>query len=47
VATLLIFEAAILSDSAAAWQAKEARYAAEALGLTPRSMTALGWRIVE
>jgi hypothetical protein len=47
VACLVIYEAAILSGEAAAWQAQEARYAAEALGLTPRSLASLGWRIVE
>jgi hypothetical protein len=46
-ACLLIYESAILSGSASAWQAQEARYAAEALGLTPRSLASLGWRIVE
>lgn len=47
VATLLIFEGAILAGSASAWMAQEARYAAEALGLTPRALGQLGWRIVE
>jgi hypothetical protein len=47
VAALVIYESAIFSDSASAWQAQEARYAAESLGLTPRSMTSLGWRITE
>jgi hypothetical protein len=47
VATLVIYETAILSSNASAWMAQEARYAAESLGLTPRSMTSLGWRIVE
>ena len=47
VAALVIFEAAILAGSAAAWQAQEARYAAEALGLTPKALAALGWRIAE
>jgi hypothetical protein len=47
VASLLIFESAILAGTAAAWQAQEARYAAEALGLTPKALTALGWRISE
>jgi hypothetical protein len=46
-ACLVIFESAILAGSASAWQAQEARYAAEALGLTPRALVALGWRIVE
>lgn len=47
VALLLAFESAILDGSAAAWQAQEARYAAEALGLTPRALGQLGWRISE
>lgn len=47
VAVLLVYEAAILAGSASAWQAQEARYAAEALGLTPRAMNQLGWRIVD
>ncbi len=47
VACLVIYETAIFTGSASAWQAQEARYAAESLGLTPRSLTALGWRIVE
>lgn len=47
VASLLIYEAAIWAGSASAWQAQEARYAAEALGLTPKAMASMGWRIVE
>lgn len=47
VACLLIFEAAVWAGTASAWQAQEARYASEALGLTPKAMTSLGWRIVE
>lgn len=47
VAVLLVYEAAILASQASAWQAQEARYAAEALGLTPKAMAALGWRIVD
>jgi hypothetical protein len=47
VAVLVVYEAAILAGSASAWQAQEARYAAEALGLTPKAMAALGWRIVQ
>lgn len=47
VATLVIYEAMILSGEASAWVAQEARYASEHLGLTPKAMTALGWRIVE
>jgi len=47
VATLVIFESAVLSGQASAWQAQEARYAGEALGLTPKALVALGWRIVD
>lgn len=46
VASLVIYETAIFMGVASAWQAQEARYAAEALGLTPRSLASLGWRIV-
>ncbi|MGD7707004.1 hypothetical protein [Microlunatus sp. Y2014] len=46
VAVLIAYETAILADCAAAWQAQEARYASEALGLTPRALGQLGWRIV-
>ena len=47
VASLVIYEVAIFSGTASAWMAQEARYAAEALGLTPRALASLGWRIVE
>ena len=47
VACLVIYEAAIFAGKASAWQAQEARYASEALGLTPKSLTSLGWRIAE
>lgn len=47
VACLVIYESAILSGTASAWQAQEARHAADALGLTPRALVALGWRIAE
>lgn len=47
VAVLVAYESLIFAGTAAAWHAQEARYAAEALGLTPRSLAALGWRIVE
>lgn len=47
VAILIVYEGMILSGSASAWHAQEARYAAEALGLTPKAMAALGWRIVD
>lgn len=45
VAVLVTYESAIFSGTAAAWQAQEARYAADALGLTPKALVALGWRI--
>lgn len=47
VASLVIYESAIMAGKASAWQAQEARYAAEALGLTPRALASLGWRIRE
>lgn len=47
VAVLVTYESAIFSGEASAWQAQEARYAAEALGLTPRALGQLGWRIVD
>ncbi len=47
VAVLVIYESALFSGEASAWQAQEARYASEALGLTPRALAALGWKIVE
>ena len=47
VAVLVTYEQAIFSGVASAWQAQEARYAAEALGLTPRALAQLGWRIVD
>lgn len=47
VAVLVTYEQAILQGTAAAWQAQEYRYAADSLGLTPRALTALGWRIAE
>lgn len=47
VAALVVYESAILAGNASAWMAQEARYASEALGLTPKAMLALGWRIAE
>lgn len=47
VAMLVIYESAILAGTASAWMAQEARYAGEALGLTPRALVALGWKIAE
>lgn len=47
VALVIVYEAEILSGTASAWKAQEARYAAEALGLTPKAMQALGWVIVD
>ena len=45
VAVLVTYEAAILSGAASAWQAQEYRYATEALGLTPKAMQSLGWKL--
>lgn len=47
VGVLVACESAIWSGKAASWQALEARHASESLGLSPRAMVALGWRIVE
>lgn len=47
VAMLVTYESAIFGGVAAAWQAQECRHAGEALGLTPRALAALGWRITE
>lgn len=47
VAVLIVYESMILSGAANAWHAQECRYASEALGLTPKAMAALGWRIVD
>ncbi len=47
MAALIIYESALYAGTASAWQAQEMRYAAEALGLTPRALSQLGWRIVE
>lgn len=47
VAVLVVYESAIYSGAASAWQAQEARYAGESLGLTPKAMAALGWGIVD
>ncbi|WP_411150214.1 hypothetical protein [Streptomyces sp. A30] len=45
VAVLITYETAILSGVASAWQAQEYRYASEALGLTPKAMQTLGWKL--
>ena len=45
VSTLIVDEAAILSGSASGWMAQEARHANEALGLTPKAMAQLGWKV--
>ena len=49
VALLVAYESRLLSgeDGGSAWVAQECRYAAEALGLTPKAMAALGWRIAD
>lgn len=46
VASLIVYEGAVWAGSAAAWQAMEMRHASDALGLTPKGMAALGWKIV-
>lgn len=47
VALLVSYESRLLDGDGSAWVAQEARYAAEALGLTPKAMNALGWVIEE
>ena len=47
VGLLVVYEGAVFDGTASAWQAQECRYAADALGLTPRALAALGWRITE
>ena len=46
VALLVTYEQMLLAGEGSAWTAAEARHAADALGLTPRAMAALGWVIV-
>ena len=46
VAILVCYETAVFDGTASAWQAAELRHAGEALGLTPRALSMLGWRIV-
>lgn len=45
VALLVAYEAQLLAGTGAAWVAQEARHAADALGLTPRALAHLGWKI--
>ncbi|MEV6993072.1 hypothetical protein AB0N87_28355 [Streptomyces sp. NPDC093228] len=45
VAVLVVYETALLSGAASAWMAQEYRYASEALGLTPKAMQTLGWKL--
>lgn len=47
VAILVVYETLIFAGQASAWHAQECRHAAEALGLTPRALAALGWKITE
>lgn len=48
VALLVQYESRLLTgDGGSAWVAQECRYAAEALGLTPKAMASLGWRITD
>ena len=35
----------VMTGTAAAWQAQEARHLGNALGLSPQGMHALGWRL--
>nr|WP_201762382.1 hypothetical protein [Pseudarthrobacter psychrotolerans] len=45
VALLVSYESKLFAETGSAWVAQECRYAAEALGLTPKAMAALGWAI--
>ena len=45
VALLVAYETMLLAGQGSAWTAAEARHAADALGLTPRAMAALGWTV--
>lgn len=47
VALLVQYESRLLvgDNGGSAWVAQECRYASEALGLTPKAMASLGWRI--
>ena len=47
VALLVQYETRLLAGEGSAWVAQECRYAAEALGLTPKAMASLGWRIAD
>jgi hypothetical protein len=46
-ASVVVYEQAVYGGTASAWQAQELRHASESLGLTPKAMAALGWRIVD
>lgn len=45
VAVLVTYESQIFAGTASAWMAAEARHAGEALGLTPKALAHLGWRL--
>lgn len=49
VARLVTFESALFANGnkGSAWQATEARQISAELGLTPKSMAALGWKVDE
>lgn len=47
VAVLVAYESQLLAGAGSAWMAAEYRHAADALGLSPRAMVALGWRLAE
>ena len=46
-ALVVVYEQAVYSGDASAWQAKELRHASEALGLTPLALAMLGWAITD
>ena len=46
-ALVIVYEQAVYSGDASAWQAQELRHASEALGLTPKALAALGWAITD
>jgi hypothetical protein len=47
VAMYVVHTCAVLSGSASAWMAAEARHLADRLGLTPTGLNSCGWRLPE
>ena len=47
VAVFVIYNTTVMQGAASAWMAQELRHAAQALGLTPSGMAALGWKIAD